>query len=78
MGKKVETYAVVEAGLEKPREILYDVICNSADDDPDPETLEGAQKHLEEIRTKDEHHKIVKVTIEEITTLDDAVAYRVG
>ena len=78
MGKKFETYAVVEAGLEKPCEILFDFLENTASDDPDVMTFEEAQKFLDDIREKDVHHKIVKVTIEEITTLEDAIAYQAG
>lgn len=76
MGKKFETHAVVDAYLEKPYDILHDVVDNTERGDPD--SLEDAKKHLDEINTKDNDYKIVKVIIEEITSLEDAIALQAG
>lgn len=83
MGKKFEAYGVVDADLDigdtacGVYDVINDVVQNTARDEISS-TLEEAQKYHDEIRTKDEHHKVIKVTVEEITTLDDAVAYQAG
>ena len=78
MGKKIEAYAVVDANSNSVYDIVQDLVENTMSDEV-PSTLEEAQVLLNEIRGKGlPYLKIVKITTEEITTLEDAIAYQAG
>lgn len=79
--EKLEVFVVVEAGLDSPREILKDAVENSVDDTDLETTENGGLQELSDLdghfRDPDEpYHKVVKITIEEITTIEDAIADR--
>ena len=69
-------YEVVEAGADEPYKILQDILENGEG----PIELE-AEAHevcngLNSTAEEKEYYRVVKVTIEDVTTVDDAVAYR--
>ncbi len=79
--KKIEVFAVVDAGLGGTRVILKDVVENSVDDTDLHPTKDEALEQLRESAgvtrdPKDPYHKVIKITIEEVTTIEDAIADR--
>ncbi len=71
--KKLEVFAVVDAGIDTARETMYDIVENSVDN-TDLENEAEAMKSLESLDgkvrdPKEPYHKVVKITIEDVTTL---------
>ncbi len=77
----LELFAIVEADLEQGREIMKDIVENTVDDTDTEPTANGAKGLLADLDggvrdPKEPYHKVVKITIEDVTTLEDAIADR--
>ena len=69
-------YEVVEAGADEPYTILRDVIVNGEGPIEKKEEAHEVMNGLNSSAEEKEFYRVVKITIEDVTTTEDAIADR--